>query len=817
MRSGIRSNVLLVAVAPAALISLLLLTYLTNTRIRDLEQALTDRGQAIANQLAPGYAFAIEANRFDALEQLAGIVLQEPDVHRVTIFDHRGTVIAAQRRNVLETQETKPSDWLLLSAQIRPASAVGGPSNDVRAHAQTDLTQASSDAPIGRVEVALSRVATVKRQHQVIATGLGLTLICLALATILGMRIGRKVTEPILQMESVLQQIRRGDLEARVTESSSGHLGNLERGINAMASSLRESHANLREEVTQATADLRGAMRALEIKNSELEVARKRALGASRVKSEFLANVSHEIRTPLNGVLGFIELLEQTELDPTQRDYVETVSSCAGNLLGLVNDILDLSKIEAGRLELRRGSFDVRETIENAALVFAANAHSKDLNFSLDIEPDVPDQLHGDAARISQIASNLVSNAIKFTESGEVEVHVAAAARKNGDTLLKLTVRDTGIGIPQAEQTQLFNAFSQLDSSYKRRHTGSGLGLAISKRLTDLMGGTIAIESRSGKGTSFRVALPLAESRESDIEAAGLPAQGEFEALVATDAPHLARAVSHILDNAGAKSVWLRDDRALHSALKWNGEQPASLALVLDADFNPAELGSFVDELHRVGEHCAVTVVILGSPCTSSLAGRLESQQISVQHVAKPPRSAALIKTLRAGLNRRQARESGTMGSVHALAPRTGGSQGKRQMSTLRHGDADGTHVLLADDNPVNRRLAAIFLKQLGVRVDEVENGEEAVEACRSTSYDLVLMDVHMPVMDGVEATRQIRALGNNCNARVPIVALTADAMHEERERFLRSGMDDHIAKPITLHALCSLVELWRGREVAQG
>jgi len=380
-------------------------------------------------------------------------------------------------------------------------------------------------------------------------------------------------------------------------------------------------------------------------------------------------------------------------------------------------------------------------------------------------------------------------------------------------------VRDTGIGISTSQQNKLFNAFSQLDPSFTRRHTGTGLGLAISKRLTDLMGGTIAVESRAGQGTSFRLALPLAESGEAVDLGATFAGFGDLDVLVSTQDPVLARAVSNILDNAAARPILVQDAVALKAALEADCKHGTTRALIIDADLDGAELDKVLDILQGLETAETLAVVVLEPYQSPSFGEGLQGGCFKLQHLAKPPRSAGLIKALRGEPQQSQERDRAGPGRERSLSSRAAVALERGQAeppSSLRGGNGS-TRVLLADDNSVNRRLAAIFLKQLGLLLDEVENGEEAVEACRSTAYDLVLMDVHMPVMDGIEATRQIRALDNNCNTRIPIVALTADAMHEERERFLRSGMDDHIAKPITLQALRSLIEHWDGREVAHG
>ena len=344
-----------------------------------------------------------------------------------------------------------------------------------------------SPAAIGRVSLAISRDRLLIHRQETIQTSALLGFCCLLLAGILGQRISHRVSVPPLWMDEAIKEPRNNYHDIPTQEPSASGWHEVESNIEGRAKLPKTAHKQLQEKIDEATAELRETMEELEIKIVELDIARKKALQASRVKSEFLANMSHEIRTPMNGVMGFIELLSKTKLNRTQHGYLKTLWASAENLMVIINDVLDFSKIEAGKFKIRQRNFDLREAVENAVLLFAANAHYKGIKLILDIEPEVPSNLMGDASRIAQIVTNFVSNAVKFTDRGEVEVLVRKVSESAQTITFKLSVRDTGIGIALTDQKRLFNAFHQLDTSTTRRHSGTGLGLTICQRLVTIM------------------------------------------------------------------------------------------------------------------------------------------------------------------------------------------------------------------------------------------------------------------------------------------------------------------------------------------
>ncbi len=828
MFRGIRNRVLLVALAPAMMLALVLVTYLTNTRVQDLEQSLVNRGQAIVAQLAPASQHGVLSGNRDELTRLARSAAEAPDVVRIQIYDAERTPLVDIHSGVADGQDAEsaatpmPGEPTLRVQEVifldqLPAGPGRGGSHLVgAAHADSVTPEV-----IGHLSVDLSRTSTLSRQTEVILTSLALTLLCLMLAAGLGLIIGRSVIQPVLRLETAVQELRRGNLEARPDVRVEGELGSLARGVAAMAKSLRESHRFLQQQVEQTTADVRETMEELEVKNAELDIARRRALESSRVKSEFLANISHEIRTPMNGVLGFVELLEKTPLDGTQKAYLSTVRSSAEQLLELVDDILDLSKIEAGRLELSLASFDPRTALEDTAVLFSANAHKKGLNLVVDVEPEVPPRLQGDRARIMQILANLLSNAIKFTDHGGVEVHAGYACVGEGEQMLVMRVRDTGIGISPKDQVRLFRPFEQVDGSSTRQQPGTGLGLAISRRLAELMGGRIDLESEPGGGACFTVSIPgpLPAMVEAYDDAVDLPdLSGRWICLISHDSG-LHRSIEHAIQPAGGGLVHIETVEECTRELTRTDLSDRPRYTILDAAMPAAILAPIRTALNGLARRVPIHLTILG-PCGSHADMTPWTEDLaSLVRIDKPPRGSTLIHRLsveKVDPAAPVAESQPEQIPSQALTPVPASNQSPGAVAAGSPG-AEGTdnrHILLADDNPVNRRLASLFLQQMGIAVDEVEDGQQAWDACEHRRYGLILMDVHMPKLDGLEAARRIRSSETGCNARTPIVALTADALQSERDRFMQSGMDDYLSKPITQTALSGLIQTWVGKEV---
>ncbi|MEI7374669.1 two-component sensor histidine kinase BarA [Dickeya chrysanthemi] len=771
---SLRARMMILILAPTMLIGLLLSSFFVIHRYNQLQEQLADAGASIIKPLAANSAYALTQRQPESLRQLVNMLHRHHSgiVRAISVFDARNQLIVTSNTNsphgqfLLQVPPGTPIPTMLQLRNEGECLVLQMPiENEGDLSASTLI---SRQAPMGYVAVELDLNSIRLQQYREMFMAAMLLLFCMGVAMLLAYRLMRDVTTPIRNMVETVDRIRRGQLDSRVEGYMLGELDMLKNGINSMAMSLTAYHEEMQQNIDQATYDLRETLEQMEIQNVELDLAKKRAQEAARIKSEFLANMSHELRTPLNGVIGFTRQTLKTQLTTTQKDYLQTIERSANNLLNIINDVLDFSKLEAGKLVLENIPFSLHNTLDEVIMLLAHTAHEKGLELTLNIQHDVPEQFVGDPLRLQQIVTNLLGNAIKFTEQGNIDIRIEKRKQENLQVLLEIQIKDTGIGIAEAQQTQLFQAFRQADTSISRQHGGTGLGLVITQRLVREMGGDISFHSKPNQGTTFWCTVNL------QLNPHMLEPDYHFDRL---QGKHLA----YVETNPAAAQATL--DILVHTPLTVS--YSPTLEQLPERTFDILLIGvpihfrnTLLDFTPQIRDFCRLaSSVILALPSMAELeAEQLMSFGIHAS-LSKPITAPRLLSLLQDNSLFNQDNE------VHTLPPPTA------SFNRLP------LNVMAVDDNPANLKLIGALLEEQVENIILCENGADAIARAQETRLDIILMDIQMPGMDGLQASEHIRRLPQHTHT--PIVAVTAHTMSGEREELLQSGMDDYLSKPI--------------------
>ncbi|MEA2118456.1 response regulator [Halovibrio sp. HP20-50] len=717
----------------------------------------TDRLESAGQLLAPSLADAVAMRDSQRLEQLASQLLNLNDLRTVALYGAQGNRLltmglsSAPADNQLTIDE-EPG-WLNLA--LTPP-------------------EGSESTPLGWLAAEMdTRALTLKRYKLIASLSLGGMLLGM-LMFLVAFAISRYVTRPIEEANQALYRLSRGDYRLHLEPSQATELYQLSCHVNVLAEHFQQAKRDMQTQIEQATSELQESMDTIEEQNIKLDLAHRSALRANAVKSEFLANMSHEIRTPLNGIIGFCRLLGRSALDTRQQEWLQHVRRASDNLLMLVNDVLDFSKLEANRLTLEEADIDIVALVDEVLGLHAPEAQRKQLHLVAMVYDDVPTPLCGDPLRIHQVLNNLISNALKFTHKGEVIVRVMLDNLEGQHVVLNLSVSDTGIGLSDTQQQALFSAFCQAEPSHSRQFGGSGLGLTICRQLIERMGGEISVESELGIGSTFSFTLPLlahkAIERPAEI--------------------NLSNAVVRLYENHAPTRYLL--EHFLHrweaQPLAFDSPEPAQLLILgLEHDDFNAERYS---HWQTVIDQTACPVLILAN------GNNFDLPALRLPHggetLYKPFSRAQLVASLKQLLQPSLDLDK-PVGSLPALpvVPQT-------------------LKLLIVDDNRPNRELLKSMLENPNLAITTVESGQQALEFARSHNVDMVLMDIRMPGMDGIQTTQALRRLSSTW-ARCPIIAVTAHVLSNERQQWLAAGLDDVLIKPIDEAQLDQLLNRFLG------
>ncbi len=636
------------------------------------------------------------------------------------------------------------------------------------------LNNFSKDEPqiIGYVSILLKLESAILAQHRAAMAAFIIVFLGLQLNIFFTLRMFKYISNPVNQMVNVVKKIQQGELDARVSGPLVGELDHLRLGINSMASSLNDYHHELQLSIDQATQDLRETLEQFEIQNVELDIAKKKAEEGSKIKSEFLANMSHELRTPLNGVLGFSRQLLKTPLYGNQQEYIRTIEHSAGNLLKIINDILDFSKLEAGKMVLEQIPFNFNDCIDDTIKLLSPIAHDKQLELIIDIDPNLPENLTGDSLRIAQIINNLVGNAIKFTKEGSITFKVEVVNISPEEIDIKAEIIDTGIGISEAQSKQLFKAFGQGDSSISRSYGGTGLGLVITKHLVNRMGGQIGFSRNTYNGTTFWFSLKLKT--------------GPFQIDESKLFKNLKDKVMVIIESKSASNYNL-SKRCRHLGL--NVQSFEHMDMAIEYIENTPKVDFVTLSIHKDQQYTQ-SIKTIQKYCEQMLISH-DNQDI---HQLQPLIRADKDSLVNNPISHRQLTKSLLFRGV---AP----------IQTIDKNKRINAHVLCVDDNPANLKLIKTLVLDHVTEVTTAENGEQAISQASENIFDLILMDIQMPIIDGLQATEAIRK--DSKNTTTPIIAVTAHADAQEQQKIISYGIEEIITKPISEARISKMLYSW--------
>ncbi|MEX1033325.1 MAG: response regulator [Cellvibrionaceae bacterium] len=778
-----RSRFLLPLLLPIVGITVALAVILGLFYTAHISRAFDEQGHADSRQLAELARRSLTSDYLPPTEVVQPL-LDETAVRSVSLYNAEGQRIAHAGPQPLADGKALIFDTQRHKVPAQETSSFVNPISDL-----------NNGQLLGWAVVEMDheglRLATYKTLLGVAAITLAVLLVGVALTVVAALR----ALAPLDRIREALQQCATGNLSTTLVDTDNGLFTDLARSIDMTSAHLRESQQAMQENIDQATRDLRETLETVEIQNVELSLARKEALEASRAKSEFLANTSHEIRTPINGIIGFTGLLLKTVVNAQQKEYLHTIQKSSQGLLTTINAILDVSKIETGQLVLDYSPLHLRDVVEEPLSVLAPAALEKKLQLFSIVDATTPLHFLGDPLRLKQVITNLVSNAIKFSDNGNIVLRVTQIKNDGHNAILRFSVEDSGIGIHETKKPELFKAFSQADSSNARSQGGTGLGLAVCKGLVKQMAGDIGVESTIGRGTVFWFTATLGLDGNAPL----LP----FETLRGQRILVCCNDPASIEQLSGYLQVWqtnfsvVDQPEALESQLREHGNLQVS-AIIWDiseqkdprgwATSNPL-LKKLTQVQGTIQEQQPALVLLTMPGC--DLDYQQDRQDAEVAFVSRPVCHNALYDALCQQIDGLHARED----SNHRREARASDQ-------------SQGPRIMAVDDNPANLQLIGELLKDLGAQVALATDGSEALELFHQQNFDLVFMDIQMPVLDGLETTRRMRALEDG-TSRTPVVALTAHAMTDQKADLLLAGMDDYLSKPVSEAQLLHVIRRW--------
>ncbi|HAU4232066.1 TPA: response regulator [Legionella pneumophila] len=775
---GIKYQLRITTLIPAFLVALLFAFFYNGLFGKDLKQHMSRLGEAYIRQLLPAAQYAMLRNDYRTLQGLINASTINPEVKALAFYNADGRLIAYRGGKHSIHKPFNPPDYTgdyIESKQINPftinfIAPITIPKFNL--YSSTEFKELSTpkifqaDDILGWLSIDIDTQSLLIKRYQMLIVTIFITLFGLLMGLTIHYFLSKRIYMPIARLRRSMKQILSNEFETEIRVSSPGELGIIEKGCAHLQRQYLNTVRDLNHHIEIATADLQQSLELLEEKNIELSLEKKKTEEKSRQKSEFIANMSHEIRTPMNGVIGFTNVLLESKLDPLQLDYVKTIKSSAQDLLSIINDILDFSKIDAGKLNLDCIPLDIRGCIDEVLSLASPNAHKKGIDLIPITDINVPKMVLGDPLRIKQIISNLVTNAVKFTDHGYVLIRTKIEQETDKDYTLLFAITDTGIGISPEDQTKLFTAFNQADTSITRRYGGSGLGLVICKKLCEEMHGRISLTSEINKGSTFSARIKVEKLVAYEIEKNQTHRFAHLKIICFDDNPLHLEAIGNGLGFWGIEAIRVDSFNKLSRILtKHKDCKIAFINVNQGCERQAAEL---------IAKHKQIPFVLISKWPINDFAA------LGARGFLYKPISIQKLQDLIESIANENQTEKNTNQELDTL----------REQLRFLHPE-----ILIAEDNPVNKMLLTSLLNN-NANITTVDDGEMAVTACEDKKFDMILLDLHIPKLNGLEAAKMIRQK-SLMNKHSPIVLITASSSDLSSIDMKKSGVDFCFQKPI--------------------